>query len=302
MILPGCALYLLFTGAWRDFLKEKRTWLGLLGVVIIAGGYYLGREASGPGYLKTVWENDMGGRYGAVDGGHVGSWDHFIHRFIHDSFNTWYLLIPCGIVIGLAHRDLALRRWALLLTCAGSCYLIAISSAATKCNWYDAPLYPVLAAIGAIALHAVFTWLRDTRLLDTRINAAPFLAFFLAFVLPYSAIFDSVYHIQERVWEKDFYQPMKFVQDATRGNREPKAEFYCFDGDNAPMLFYSMMLHDQGHAFRYIAMTDIKVGQRVMASEGLVKQYIESIYTYSMLDSKDEVNVYEITGAKHEQP
>lgn len=300
MILPGCALYLLLTGAWRDFLKEKRTWLGLLGVVIVTGAYFLGREAAGPGYLKAVWENDLGGRFGTVLSGHEGPWSLFLERFMHDSFNTWYLLVPCGIVIGLANRDPALRRWTLILTSAGSFYLIAISSAATKCNWYDAPLYPLLAGIAAIALHAVFTWIRDLRPFETRINVAPFLALFLVFVLPYSAMFNSVYNIQERSWEKDFYQPIKYVQDATRGKRELKAEFHCFDGLNAPILFYGMMLRSQGQPFNYIDKTDLKPGQRVMVSDWQTKEYIAANYTFSILDSEDAVNVYEITGEKHE--
>lgn len=304
MILPGCALYLLFTGAWRDFLKAKRTWLGLLGLIVIVAAYYLGREAMESGYLKAVWENELGGRYGTVLEDHRGPWSFFIEQMIRYHFDYWYLLIPCSIVIGMAHRDLRMRRWALMLICTGSTYLIAISSAATKCEWYEAPLYPMLAGLGAISLHAVFTWLRETRPLEAqiRINATPFLALFVAFAFPYSVMFNHVYHLDEWPWDKEFYQPLHYVKDIARGSREPVADLYCYEGYSSPLFFYATIITDKGHPLRAVDKADLKPGERVLASQREVKEYIGSNYTYRIIESKDEVNVYEITGITHEQP
>lgn len=304
LILPGCAVYLLVTGAGSDFLKERRTWIGLVGMIIVVGGYYFGREALDPGYLDAVWNNELGGRYGTILESHKGEWDFFIQQFLRSNFTSWYLLVPCGIAFGLSFQDIAMRRWTLLLTCAGVGYLVVISSAATKCQWYDAPLYPILASLCAISLHSVFEWLRKARPLEflLRRDVVPFAGLFLVFAIPYSSLVYQLYKVKEWSGNVAVYEPMQYLKEATKGERALKAGVFCYDGYNAPLLFYADVLTDQGHPLRSVSKYELSVGMRAMASQLFVKEYIGSHYNHRIIDTMGQVTVYEILGPAHAQP
>jgi 4-amino-4-deoxy-L-arabinose transferase-like glycosyltransferase len=303
LILPGCAVFFLVTGAWRPFLKDRRTWYGVGLVIVLVAAVYLGREAMNPGYLQAVWVNELGGRYGEVLEGHRGEWDFYIERSIQETFTEWYLLVPCAVVVGFCLRDVFMRRWTALLTCTGAGYLLVVSASSTKCEWYDAPLYPVLASLCAIFLHTIFEWMRAARPLQglLRVDAAPFIATFLVFVLPYSSTVDMVYQKQEWSGEDDFCAPMRYMKEAVRGVRPLTADVFCYDSYNAPMLFYAHLLNDQGKPIRSLAKADLVAGQRALAGEPYVKWFIETHYEHRVVDSMGVVNVYEILGPAHEQ-
>lgn len=304
LILPGCAVYLLITGALLDFLKERRTWFGLVGTVMVVGGYYLGRETLNPGYMEAVWNNDLGGRYGTVMEGHEGEWDYFIRQFLVTNFTNWYLLVPCGIALGLAYKDIAIRRWTMLLTCAGASYLIVISTAGTKCQWYDAPLYPILASLCALPLHLVFEWLRTTRPFNLMVrgDVVPFTALFLAFAMPYASVVHHYYKVKDSPWEFEYYESAHFLQDAMKGRRELKADVFCYDDYNGPLLFYAHVLTDQGHPIRSVSKYDLVPGMRTMASQPEVKEFIEARYEQQVIETDGNVVIFQIAGPKHAQP
>lgn len=304
LIVPGCAVYLLITGALLPFLKERRTWFGLAGTVVVVGGYYFGREALHPGYLEAVWNNDLGGRYGTVLEGHKGEWDFFILQFMRTNFTYWYLLVPCGIALGFAHKDIGIRRWTALLTCAGTGYLIVISTASTKCQWYDAPLFPILASLCAIPLLIVFQWLRTSRPFKPMVrgNVVPYTALFLAFAMPYSSMVYHYYKVKESPWEFEYYEPVSYLQEAMKGNRELKANVFCYDDYNGPLLFYAYVLTDQGHPIRSVSKHDLLPGMKAMANQPEVKEFIEAHYDQRIIDTDGNVAVYEINGPLHGKP
>ncbi len=72
LALPGLLLYTIFRGRLVKVLLDGRLWLTLLGIALICGGYYGLREHFDPGYLHAVSQNELAGRYLAVneiDGG-----------------------------------------------------------------------------------------------------------------------------------------------------------------------------------------------------------------------------------------
>ncbi|MFA7082262.1 MAG: glycosyltransferase family 39 protein, partial [Bacteroidales bacterium] len=68
--LPFIFLYIILRKQLLDILKNKFTYIGIGVFILLIGGYYFGREIFDSGYLKAVYENELGGRYLTALEGH----------------------------------------------------------------------------------------------------------------------------------------------------------------------------------------------------------------------------------------
>jgi 4-amino-4-deoxy-L-arabinose transferase-like glycosyltransferase len=300
LFVPGLGIYLFARKRLVPFLKERMTWVGICVFVLLVGGFYLLRESANPGYLQAVWENELGGRYGASLEGHEQPWNFYIRMLIDYHFTAWWMLVPLGMLVGLVHREEHLRQWTLLLTCIGACYLLVISSAGTKLEWYEAPLFPVLAGLAAIPLHVILQWTFSENwspsVLTRRV--LPWALLFVAFVSPYSHTIGRTYFPQEYDWDRDVYVGSYYLHKAVRGG-PLEANVLCHDTYNAHLMFYVKVLNEQGKDMRSLSKHGLEPGMRAMAIEPFVKESIEREYDYRIVHENGALRIYEII-ARHE--
>lgn len=302
LFVPGLGLFLLARKRLLSLFKERMFYVGVAIFVLCVGGFYLLRESANPGYLQAVWDNELGGRYGEALEGHREPWNFYILMLIDHHFNLWWMLVPVGILVGLVHREERLRQWTLLLTCLGATYLYVISSAGTKLEWYEAPLFPVLCGLAAIPMHVVLQWTFSeqwtTAILARRV--LPWVFLFLVFVQPYSAIVGRTYFPKEYPWDEPIYAASYYLHKAVRGG-PLEVDALCHDTYNAHLMFYVKVLNEQGKNIQSLSKHDLKPGMRAMATEGYVKETIEHDYDFRLLHENGALRIYEITGI-HEQP
>jgi hypothetical protein len=108
-------------------LKNKHVYIGFLIPVTVCFVYYYSRELVNPGYLKAVFENELGGRYLNVIEEHKASfWYYYLNFIDFQLYPIWYLLLIPGFLIGMFHSNEILRRItifsATLLVCFFSGY------------------------------------------------------------------------------------------------------------------------------------------------------------------------------------
>ncbi|MEZ4739169.1 MAG: glycosyltransferase family 39 protein [Flavobacteriales bacterium] len=304
LFLPGLFLFLLFEKKVITLFRLRQTYFGLLLFVLVVGGFYALRESANPGYLEAVWMNELGGRYGDALEGHHGPWNYYVSMLIEHHFVPWWWLVPCGIVLGFAHRNPEMRRWTLLLVCVGSAYLFIMSSAGTKLEWYEAPLFPILSALAAIAIYVPFVWLQSENLFTPQLRGRvlPYLLLFLGFVGPYSSTVGRMYFPKEWAWDEERYAGTKFLQSMVRGTEHTQVDAVCYDDYNAQNAFYVKLLQDRGERIDCIAKPDLTTGQRAMAWEPFVKGYIESHYTVDLVKEDGPVRIYLIIGEHNGAP
>jgi 4-amino-4-deoxy-L-arabinose transferase-like glycosyltransferase len=159
-ILPGLLAYAVLRGQLPRLLTDLRLWLAIGGVTFVVALYYVGRNHIDPGYLQSVWINELGGRYLHTLEAHK------ISPLIYLS----YLFAPAspGILFGLL-AVFALRRTghaatqgeqASAETCSQAaavcCFTTAlvllaiISASQTRLLYYCAPAIPLLSIAAAI--------------------------------------------------------------------------------------------------------------------------------------------------------
>ncbi len=154
-MLPGIFVYCLLSRQLVGVLRDRRLYVGVLSFFVVIGSYYLLREQQDPGYLRDVWGNELGGRFGQTMEGHEGPFLYYIARLINNRFWPWLVLLPLSVWLAIRYRDELVSY--LLVICFT--FFLIISTAATKLDWYDLPTYPLLAlATGSGVLWLLRKW------------------------------------------------------------------------------------------------------------------------------------------------
>ncbi len=104
------------------------------------------REQAASGYLKAMWENDMGGRFINGKDGHEGAWYYYIQQLFEFRYSWFIWLLPAAILYGLLKDIKELNSISICILV----YLFIVSIAGTKLEWYDVPVLPLIALLIAL--------------------------------------------------------------------------------------------------------------------------------------------------------
>jgi 4-amino-4-deoxy-L-arabinose transferase-like glycosyltransferase len=144
--LPGMAIYAIHKGVAGRMLREKRTWLAALAVLVPLAGWLAVMDWRIPGFLRRALHYEMIDRYTTTIELHKGPWGYYFTQLAEKHFHPWLmlLLVPAygwwkrnGHPAG---RDILL----LFFLCAAG-MLLTISFSETKTPHYDIVAYPPLA-------------------------------------------------------------------------------------------------------------------------------------------------------------
>lgn len=151
--LPGLLLYAVWQKKLSWLLQQRRLYVSAAAVVAAAGSYYLSRELANPGYLRAVYENELGGRLLKVLEEHEHPWYWYAQAIANQKFVPWLYFLPVGFLLSWQiQKNSGARAFTGLAACFVSTYLLLISLSKTKLYWYDAPLYPMAALVVGLGL------------------------------------------------------------------------------------------------------------------------------------------------------
>lgn len=300
LFLPAIFIYSIVQKQLIPLLRNKHFYIGLLSFLVIVLGYYLLREVNNPGYLAAVQENELGGRYlEIIESHHHGFW-YFYNNFIDFQISVWYLLIPCGLFTGLVIKNKKINRLTLFSSLMIITFFLVISTAQTKLEWYDVPLYPFLAILIAIFIYYVFDLFQNFKWINQTlaVNVTPFIFLFLIGIKPYQKILNKTYLPKEYKWRKDFYEIGYFLKDAVKGKYDLNNQYLLYNGYNAQNLFYLNILNDKGIQISFKDWKKLSPLDIAIAYQNNVKRYVEEHYEYDVVHTEGNVVTYKINGRK----
>lgn len=299
IFLPALFIYL-FIEKKLIVLKNKWFIIDPLLCISIVGGYYLAREYYNHGFLKAVWENELGGRYVTTIEGHKAAFMFYFNMLVDHHYSDWYWLVPCGIATGFFYKEEKIRKITLYSTLLAVSYWLVISFSKTKLEWYEVPLFPFLALIVAITIYSVFIFLRYSPHITGffRFNIIPYVFLFIVFLFPYEKIIDKVYIPKEYDWERDFYQISYYLRDAVKLKHSVQNHYLCYEDYYAHLLFYVNILNDNNQCVSFKDWHDLQAGDMIIASQSDVQENIEENYSFEITDSFQNVKKYKIHGTK----
>lgn len=156
--LPSLGVYLLLRGRLLPTLRRPAFWLAGVGALVAPVLYYLLRERALPGYWAAVWANEVGGRYANTISAVPRPPLYHVRNLVHQAW-PWGLLLPLAGLLAAGPATASRRLGGLLALFLGN-WLLVISLARTKLEWYTAPMLPPLALLLALALGAAYEWAR----------------------------------------------------------------------------------------------------------------------------------------------
>jgi 4-amino-4-deoxy-L-arabinose transferase-like glycosyltransferase len=157
LAVPGLMVYAVVRRRFLPMLADWRLWLSLAAAVGGLAGWFALREWTVPGYLATIWSNDIAGRMLTPLDAHEERRTFYL-RILVLVLQPAILFFPMLVSV-CKDPDPARKRLCLLMGLTALSWLIALTSARTKLFWYAAPIVPLVAL--AIGLSAS-TWLRKS--------------------------------------------------------------------------------------------------------------------------------------------
>jgi len=293
--LPGIFIYALHKNEVLSLIKNKHFYIGSFLCIALFSWYYLLREQFNPGYLFAVYENELGGRFLNDIENNSGSFWYYLSNIVSGRFCFWFLLIPGYFIFKKSYpinNNIQLLHYLLFLTIS---FLLIISLAQTKLTWYDVPIYPLLALLIAIIFYQpALIFLENSY--STKANNKMILGLIMLsiFYLPYSHIFEKTYKPQEKAYEYEHYRLGYFLKDAVNKNNPIEFNYICFNGYYVQNEFYTKLLSTKENNIKFIDWKKLNKGEKVIASQNNIIQYIQSNYNSKSTVLNNGVVLFEI--------
>ncbi|MEG5001437.1 ArnT family glycosyltransferase [Microcoleus sp. B4-D4] len=305
--LPGILLYTAYQKKMGKLLFSSRFYISLIlfsGVVL---GYYFLREHYNPGYITSVLENEVGGRYLEAAENNTGPFWSYIDNLRKYRFIPWIYVFPFGLLISIFSFKKKLKNIGIFGFFYLIGYLLIISFAKTKLEWYDNPVYPIAALVIGVGISEIFNRLKNYFSIDALKHQLIFaLTLISLFSLPYFNInYNVVYKIERPSVEqevplimyRDYFQEV-FKDMPQLNNFTAVSNKY-----NAHLVFYSKLANITTK--KYSILYVVEYGDKnknhkfsppevIVTCEAKITQKLAQLYQLKLLHSKDFCSTFVI--------
>ena len=150
--VPGLLVYATMRHKLWWLLRQPKVYVAAGAWLLLVGGYYWARESVDPGYWAAVQNNDLGGRFLTALDNHSEPWYFYLLNIQQSFFTPWLWAIGPALLVAFLQPEGVAKRAAGLLIAFVVGWLAIISTAQSKLDWYDAPIYPALSLLIGIGL------------------------------------------------------------------------------------------------------------------------------------------------------
>lgn len=301
LVLPGLLLYSLFKYKKLAFFGKKQTYIASLYFIVPVLSYYLLREAFNPGYISAVWYWDVAGRFGEQLVGEKPYFGYYAHLMKTEHFTYWFWWSIVGIPLGLFIKNKTINKATLFIFSSAVGFLFMVSSAKSQMLWYEAPIYPFVALLAAIAIYwlidLLFAWVTNLRF-----NFLPYTLVIALCFAPYKAIFKSVSPPKfNNDWEAEAQALNFYLKDAYQSNKNLNGYSWVDDDWYNPYIDFQVKMFEKnkGQIISQKSLEELYTGDTVIGFLNNVKPKIEATYNTKVIEEyKEFLKVYKITGKK----
>lgn len=237
--LPGFLIWLILVREFRNTLLRPFTFILFLVWLFGVGIYYLIHEKLQPGYISSVFGDEIWNRFTNANHNHdlhQESIFFYFKNLFAERFFPWMYFIPVSIWLVFNRGDSSEKKWLLMLLSVAFSTLLILSFG-TAAHWYDAITLPLLAMIVGMGLNHLSLSFSPGPGRRTRPAPSLFsLLFFLAILLPpLVGAFTRSLHNGE-IWQDEKYGVAMDMAE----KKVPSLDHYtvAHQGYNAVALFY----------------------------------------------------------------
>ena len=303
LFLPGLTIYLFINRGYKKLLYNPHFYFALAGSVLLIAAFYLGREWLNPGYLKAVWQNELGGRYLVALEGNQEPWYFYIVGLVKRRFAYWCFFILPAILGAFYFRERKIIRFLSFGGLLIATYLVIISFSKTKLMWYDAPLFPLLSIFGAIGVMYILYLLQYLPQYLFKVGyrshvTGLFLSAIALFFLLHHPVKETLIRIKQddmEPWHKEWYAFGHLVQ--SKSFEPHKLEGFCFlqKGYQPQNWFYQEQLNrTYGISLPNCSIDEMAIGDKVIVVQKDMKVKLRSYYVLETINSYPPLEMYQL--------
>ena len=274
LMLPGLAVYTLIhdRNLFGTLLTSWQFYAALIVVVGVVFGYLLVRDSLQPGYLDMVFRSNAGRYTNAM--GHDHSFTYFITNLFTDRYVWWMPLAAIGITISFFDPSTQpLFRYSSVVALS---FLLVISFSRSKLEWYDMPLYPLLAISTAQGVQTLL------KLATPRLKVVSLV---VLFIFPAFNMFNSAQANELRLTEMEYEAQEAFLSRAYRADINLHETVVIHDHFYGSLLFYRHMYDQKDMALKLQNHTgNLKVGDQTLINGDAHKRQISTTFDVDTID------------------
>jgi 4-amino-4-deoxy-L-arabinose transferase-like glycosyltransferase len=293
LVLPGILFYTLSLRKAVYILRQPVFYAGLALFILIIAGYYLLREHYNPGYLQAVYNNELGGRYNNTLEGHEHPFLYYFYNLANWRFPYWIYFIAPAFIIGYLSNSATVMRVSWFNFLMVLSFWLVISTAETKLEWYDLPLYPFISIQLGIFLFSIWRWARIFfTTLTPRIILASIL-FCITFYIPFRQCYEQVFSFEERPDDIEPHAQSYLLQDFIRQKKDLQNYVFCYEGYHAQINFYIEKLKFTNNLAQFSEdIPELYPGREVVVNQPSLEQKLLSMYQVKTVEKKYGCTVY----------
>ena len=286
LFLPAFLGVLIYTKNLGAFVWSKQFLTGCILLIGCSISLILLRERETPGYLDTILNNDAARLFIEFSKEKTTHWFYF-DKLFKDRFALWSVFFMVGTGLIFIIKELKNRHLLFVVLVLVFSYLLIITLALTKLEWYDMPLYPLLAIVAAIPLEKLLISIGDTTVLK-RVSFLGLIFFYPILLNVYKSqgnhmsYGDTIVEANERY----LFQAIKNKENLDG----VKVLHHNWDG---ALLFYKYKLETKNQTIDIITDPNyLYPGDKVLVCNDSLKGLLNSKFELSKLDANQSAELF----------
>ena len=286
LIIPGIIVFTIWFKKFITVIYNPWFYIGSLCFLIVCLSVVFIREAANPGYLNAVYECDIQ-RLGSVRRSSDEPFQYYFNNFYEKRFLWLWLFLP-GFF--LMKRHTLLKPLAIYIALVTLSYFLIISFSITKLEWYDMPLYPLMALMCAYPVYMLINTLTET-------NPSFFSnlgSYVLIFMIPIYFSFRKSQKDEIPYDQKKLEQLYKYAYQVAHGKIPVKDITYLNSNFDRPLQFYKYMIKQEGYNIDIVSSVDsLTVGLNVAVADEELKKLLKQKFELKEIEKFELVYVYQ---------
>lgn len=285
MAVPPVLAYVIYQLRQGSIFRDKHFYIALILFLAVVAWWYVGRELRSAGYLRAVWENELGGRYLASQDYNLYTSTFYVTEYWENQPWLW-IFSGLALIWGLFNntRKSVLFVLYLLLVIVG--YTFIVSMAKTRLWWYALLTFPLAALVVGSLGHSIWQQLR-LKFKASQAAVAASLIFVFVFSIPYSSImtkiFDRTYDPRYNYWSTVMGRHLRYMisfdSEELRTQFPKKIIFPTeHDYERTFLRFYLVQLERKGYKATFVNREDLEAGDWAIVLGPGEAEYIYNNY------------------------
>lgn len=280
IFLPGMFLYTVITGKLGYIFKLKDVYIAIPIFAALVAAYYWYHETETPGYITSLYEGELGGRY--ASGSKRFSF-YYLKNFWDSRFTHWIIAVPLALSATLWAGNKQTKQLSLYLGLIVAVTLLVLSRG-SKNLWYDAPLYPLMGLIIGIGFFDF--WNKYRQLVSKKyLIVLPLFLLFVNVGFTYRKILKTTHLPTEKHWHREWYGCSYYLRNAIEKEVSLGGLKVAFEDYPSAILYYVHVLNlEKENNIKIVNLAMLNDGDTVLVAQKELKDRLKRDFKIENLD------------------